>query len=472
MGQLDTSLALRGQPPEPLNLLSQYQQMLAGRRQQQAAQDTHQEQQLRMQIQQGQLQDEQQQRAQQEQQHASAQKLAAAVGQIKDGNGQQVLAQVQQENPQIAPLLEDYLTKRAARIAADRKERAQFAAKLGYPDQWVQSLVALDDDPKALEHFQQFTQGDPAKIKQYVDAYATQGEKDTPYTLNEGDRRFNGQNQLMAEGAAKLTPHAPLPTRASLAADAAGGNTTAKSALGLMAPKPGEDQGVLSLSPEGLEAAAKMYAQTGQLPPMGMGKAAAGLRTAIINRAAAQNPDLNIAANKAGYGANAGSLTSLTKQRDAVSAFENTALKNIDLFLDAAKKVPDTGIPLLNTPTRWVSGQALGNADLSAYNTARQVAISEIAKVVSSPGLSGVLSDSARKEVENFNPSSATLKQSIAVMSLLKQDMANRAKSMDEQIASIKGRINGTPDTPVAKPGDLPVGRIMNYDDYLKARKP
>lgn len=212
------------------------------------------------------------------------------------------------------------------------------------------------------------------------------------------------------------------------------------------------------LTPEGLDAAALNYAKTGNLPPLGMGDKTT--RKQIINRAAAMMPGLDIASAKADFEANKGSLTALQKQRDAISAFEKTAIKNIDIFLTAAGKVVDTGSPLANTPLRLVTGKLLGSPDQAAYEAARQVAVNEIAKITSNPTLSGQLSDTARKEVESFNPQNATLKQSVAVMRLLKRDMANRAESMDDQIAGIKGRIaKGTAPPPAPEaPQELTVG--------------
>lgn len=208
-----------------------------------------------------------------------------------------------------------------------------------------------------------------------------------------------------------------------------------------------QDVGV-NLTPQGLDIAAENFAKTGQLPPMGMGKQGAAVRSKIINRAAELHPDLDLASAKAGFVANEGSLKKLQTQRDAISAFENTAGKNIDIFLNTAGKVVDTGSPMANSVARAISGKMLGSPNQAAYDAARQVAINEVAKITSNPGLSGTLSDSARKEVENFNPSNATLKQTVAVMRILKQDMANRAAAYDQQIAEIKGRIGGKSEAP------------------------
>lgn len=210
---------------------------------------------------------------------------------------------------------------------------------------------------------------------------------------------------------------------------------------------------ITKLTPAGLDIAALNYRKTGTMPPLGMGDRST--RQQIINRAAQLTPnDIaqieagggDLAGNKAGYKADSASLGKLQQQADAVNAFENTAKKNIDLFLATAKKVTDTGIPLLNTPARWIAG-AGGSADLAKYNAARQVAISEIAKIVQNPNLTGQLSDSARHEIEVFNPANATLKQTVAVMDLLKQDMANRKTSIDQQLKETRARIGGGKDT-------------------------
>lgn len=203
--------------------------------------------------------------------------------------------------------------------------------------------------------------------------------------------------------------------------------------------------GAAMLSGDAVDIAARNYLQTGQMPPLGMGDKTS--RQRILDRAgeiAAGGGGLggNVAANAADYKANSESLKTMQKQRDAISAFENTAQKNIDIFLNTAGKVVDTGSPLLNAPARAVSGKMLGSPDQAAYEAARTAAMSEIAKIINNPNLSGTLSDSARHEIQSFNPDSATLKQTVAVMRLLKQDMANRASSLDQGLTEIRGRLS------------------------------
>lgn len=213
---------------------------------------------------------------------------------------------------------------------------------------------------------------------------------------------------------------------------------------------PDEAPGGVTTTPEAVELAARNYLTTGQMPPLGMGDKTT--RQAILNKAAELGgAGANIAANKADYRADSGSLTKMQGQRDAIGAFEETAGKNIDIFLNAAGKIVDSGSPLANQIARNVSGKMLGSPDQAAYDAARQVAINEIAKITANPTLAGQLSDSARHEVDAFNPKGATLAQTVAVMRLLKQDMGNRITSLDEGLKNIKGRIR--PDVPPAPAG-------------------
>lgn len=255
---------------------------------------------------------------------------------------------------------------------------------------------------------------------------------------------FNQQRQIIE---ATRAPQRPAQqNEASLAAAAAGGDPA--KALGLLrqlrAPQAGS--GVDKIAEA---AAALLFRKTGKMPPMGYGAAASAARTRVLNRAVTLTPEeigdleaggLDIAGNSMDFAADKGSLTTLQRTRDAVTAFEKTALRNIDIFLETTKNAMDTGSPLLNQPVRSVAGTLFGSKNLAAFNAARTVALTESAKVLSNPNLSGVLSDSARKEVESLLSPNATVGQAYAVFNLLKNEMKGRTGYLDETIAEIKGR--------------------------------
>lgn len=195
------------------------------------------------------------------------------------------------------------------------------------------------------------------------------------------------------------------------------------------------------LTQGGLDAAARMYSQTGQLPPMGIGKATAGIRTKIINRAAELNPNLDIAANSAGYKSDRASLANVQKIYDSSKAFSATADKNANVLLEAMKKIPDVRSPLLNKPIRSINSRLLGSADQAAFNVARQTVIPEFARLLNSPTASGQLTDQARKELEAIVRGDYSLNQMRAAIATLQKDAHNRTISYEGQLGEIKYRI-------------------------------
>lgn len=198
------------------------------------------------------------------------------------------------------------------------------------------------------------------------------------------------------------------------------------------------------LSPDAINLAAQNLLQTGQ-GPQGMYRSP-GTTAAVYNKAAQMNQEQGgpgLAANKATYQADAHSLAAIQKNFDNVTAFENTAGKNLDQFLKTAKEVVDSGSPLINSPLRSLSSQAIGSDKMAAFNAARQTALTEIAKVLSSANAgSGVVSDSARHEVESLIGPNASLKQIYAAANILKTDMDNRHQAYADQIGVIKQRMS------------------------------
>jgi hypothetical protein len=213
-------------------------------------------------------------------------------------------------------------------------------------------------------------------------------------------------------------------------------------------------QQIEALSPEAVEMGAELFRKTGEMPSFGMSNPMA--RRQILDRAAQLGP-IDVATEQAAFKANEASLRGLQTKNDALESFENTAGRNLDLFLDQAKKAVDTGSPWINSPLRSISKGALGSTDQAAYEAARQVALNEIAKVTNNPNLTGQLTNEARNEVASFNPNSATLAQTYRVAQVLKQDMANRRQANTDQIASIQQRIGrgtggaSTPNTAAPK---------------------
>ena len=264
----------------------------------------------------------------------------------------------------------------------------------------------------------------PADLQAAIDKYAAIASEQEKTISTETDPRVLQARTDQAVAAAKATAPIKIYTAAGEAAaraDAAG------------------------LTDDDYARAGEQYMRTGVMPSLGRDSVTRGKVVRAGNEWARDNglSPSDVVTMQAAYAGDKDSLKKFQSQRDQIVSFEQTAQKNLDLFLNAAAKIPDTGVPWVNKPLRELNANAIGSENMAAVNAARQVANNEIAKVTSGGGLSGVLSDSARHEVESYNPASATFAQTKAVAQVLKQDMANRHGSMDATLSDIKSRIGG-----------------------------
>lgn len=202
-----------------------------------------------------------------------------------------------------------------------------------------------------------------------------------------------------------------------------------------------------NFTPEALDMRAEQYLSGDRNALSNLGRGAQGSERIIqiTNRAAellqqrGGNPQ-EIGRRIAEYKANSASLASLTKSYDAITAFEQTAVRNGERLLELADKTDATGVPIVE---RWIRAgrQATGDPDVAAFNAQLQVYRTEAARILTNPNLSGQLTDSARKEVEHFMGPGASAQQIRGVVSLLRNDFDNRKKTLESQINTTRDRI-------------------------------
>jgi hypothetical protein len=128
-------------------------------------------------------------------------------------------------------------------------------------------------------------------------------------------------------------------------------------------------------------------------------------------------------------------------QYDAVTSFENNTLQQGKVLVGLAKKVDATGVPVVE---RWIRAgrQAIaGDADVAEFNAQLHLFGNEAAKILTNPNLTGVLTDSARREVADFLPGSASSAQIERVVSRLENDFEIRRKSIESQVDTITKRM-------------------------------
>lgn len=199
------------------------------------------------------------------------------------------------------------------------------------------------------------------------------------------------------------------------------------------------------MTPDDFARAGEQYARTGVMPPMGRDSATRGRISHMANEWA-RNEGLSpaeVVQMQAAYAGDKESLKKFQTQRDQIVSFESAAKKNIDLFLDQAKQLPDSGIPWLNTPLRLLDEKLVGRDFMPAIRAAQRVMNNEVAKVTGGGGLGGVLSDSARHDIDELNGKDITFPAAVKLANVMKQDMANRHGSMDSTLSDIKSRIGG-----------------------------
>jgi hypothetical protein len=194
--------------------------------------------------------------------------------------------------------------------------------------------------------------------------------------------------------------------------------------------------------------AAEKYWTSGVLPPSGRGGPALAMNKALMNRAGELHPQGSLAENSAEFKANQASLQKLQTNFDQVQAFEQTAKKNMDLLQQTMKGIPDLGARFLNVPARMITGNMIGTENMARFKTALNVAQTEAAKVLNSSTGTGILSDSARHELQQIIDGSLPLGAMVASLDTLRSDMDNRTAAYNEQIGDIKGRLSGAAKPP------------------------
>jgi putative sterol carrier protein len=207
------------------------------------------------------------------------------------------------------------------------------------------------------------------------------------------------------------------------------------------------------MTDDAIKNAAARYNIDGTLPPMGMGLTAAGYRSAILNEAARQAQDQGLTPdvqrtrqleNKASSSA----LSQVAKQEGMVGAFERNFIKNADLALQQSAKVDRTGVPIVN---KWINAgkrAVTGDPDLSAFDAVVKATVNEYSKILSGSMGNQAMAEGEIKKVEGLLSAAQTPQQVQAVISMMKQETANRMAGFKEQKAEIVRNMRGGQETP------------------------
>lgn len=232
---------------------------------------------------------------------------------------------------------------------------------------------------------------------------------------------------------------------------------------------PDQIQPEAALTDDAVQLLAGRYLKDGSLPPLGMGKAAAGARQKILNQATKMAKDLGLDAGDLVAGtldikATGHALDKSMTQLSTVKSFEETALKNADLMLTLAPKGGgQSNIPALN---RWLQAgrkQIAGDKDVTSFDIALGTFADEYAKIVSGSTGSQGSTDASRREAYDRLSKYATQGQLAAGIATMKQEMGNRISSMEDVTDGLRAHIRSGS----SSGGDQPV-RVNSPDEAMR----
>ncbi len=169
-------------------------------------------------------------------------------------------------------------------------------------------------------------------------------------------------------------------------------------------------------------------------------------RVAVLERVASLNRGEDVTAREGAVEvgnikAQQKSIEKMVSQLDNITAFEKTAENIGNKLVEIAKKVDDTGVPVIERWTRAGKRAITGDTDVIEFNTRMQTFRTEMARIITQPNLTGVLSDTARKEIEEILPNASSAEQVERGVEVLINEAQARRKYLVEQIEKGKASV-------------------------------
>jgi hypothetical protein len=179
----------------------------------------------------------------------------------------------------------------------------------------------------------------------------------------------------------------------------------------------------------------------GKFPPIGRSANAIAMNRDLMNRYGELHPNASIPQNSAEYKSASASLSKLQTNFSQVQAFEGTADRNLDLLMQVAAKIPDLGTRFANIPLRSINAQMIGTDNMAAFKTILNTSQTETAKVLNSANASGILSDSARHEMQEIIDGNLPFSALGASRNIIKQEFGNRSQAYQDQINFLQNQL-------------------------------
>jgi len=223
--------------------------------------------------------------------------------------------------------------------------------------------------------------------------------------------------------------------------------------------------------------AATRYNIDGTLPPLGMGKAGAKTRGAILDMAAELSKGIDPTDQRIrqiSTKANASALTDLSKREAQVGAFERNFTRNADIVQKMSTKMDQSGSPIIQ---KWINAgkkKVGGDPEIAALDVAIKAVVNEYGKIVSGSMGNTAVAQSEIRRMEDLLNNANTTEQVIAILNTMRQETGNRMAGFKEEKDRLRGDISGKPATPTpAAPSAPPAtpGAIVNVKTVEEARQ-
>ena len=199
------------------------------------------------------------------------------------------------------------------------------------------------------------------------------------------------------------------------------------------------------LTPETRDFAANLVAQGGAMPNLGMGKAAAKMRSEILSRAAqiategsgsAAGGAADVLANKAGLTGRAAEERVLGSQGANVALASSEARKMIELAKGYSAAIDRTQYPSINAIQNAVN-KGTGDKNIVALNTALNSLVNSYARAINPKGIATVSDKNHAREIVNANYANGQLD---TIFSVMDEEMKAAQESTGAARASLRGK--------------------------------
>jgi hypothetical protein len=202
------------------------------------------------------------------------------------------------------------------------------------------------------------------------------------------------------------------------------------------------DQG--SFKPETIDLMANLLIQTGNIPPLGMGKKAADARAQIMNRAqeistgtgaTSAQAATTMAGNKGEYAGSLSGQRAIGTQIANIQVAANEASKMINIAKPYVEKVDPSDYPTLNAVGNFVARKT-GDPNITGLATSLNSLVNIYARAINPKGVGTVSDKNHAREIINDAMSRGQLNEAFTVM---EQEMAAARASGPETKAAMRG---------------------------------